>query len=214
MKTTIAAFLFVLALITGCGDDPIFVSSGGYPVSGTIENWQLGSGIMLKASVINKFNQQHVIMDSAYISSDGSFSLKLLFPPDYTFQPFTFPEDTACHVNVTVTPQYAGITRNLQMNVWEDTVCIGSLYRSNYVMDSLVEGQFYSWVYYVDANMSIFGSMVCRYGYFVQTTNYDFYSPKGWGKMISHFVALSDSGMTTSVTEIEPPGAKWFFRTW
>lgn len=214
MKKNIPVFLlFCITLLNGCGDDPIFVSSGGYPVSGRIENWYLGSGIMLKASVTNVFNGQHFVLDSTYISSDGSFSLKLPFPPAYTLRPLQLPEDTSCINNVTITPAGVGLT-DLQLNVWNDSASLGHIYRSKYESDSRIEGQFFSIDYYVDGKLDATGTTVCTYGYFIQTANYDFHSSKGWGKMVYLVTASTDSLYTVSITRTEPPGGKWFFRGW
>jgi hypothetical protein len=206
--------VFAAIFIYSCSDDTTVNNPppppGPFTLNGTIEPWTLGGNVKLKAELfnINPFIPP-MVLDSTTVSTNGAFTLNLNDAPDSMLYPITFTYDSSCTGNVTVNPSNTkgNYNPNLSypygLDLYNDSMPIGFIYRSNYGPDTIfVPGWFFAYYLYLDQNVSITGSVICDS---FNTTTYNFSGTRGWNKV----VVLFNSFNQVTVSATEPAGGKW-----
>lgn len=219
MKTIIKtlSIFIIIFFIHSCSNDTVVSPppvSGPFILSGNIENWTLGSGIKLRAELYDSNYVLPLILDSNIISN-GAFSLKFNTPPDSFLYPIIFYSDTSCVNNVTINPSNTKSSNSVGLDLFNDSVQIGYIYRSNYVMDTIpIVGQFFTYYLYLNQNVSITGSLICNNVYYHDTIIYNVSGTKGWNKMVVLYNSYSNNSMKVTVSSNEPAGGKWYVHAW
>jgi len=221
MKTTIKFLLaaILIILMYSCSNDTVInttTTSGPYTLSGNIENWNLGGNIKLKAELYDSnFSMQPIVLDSTTISNSGAFSLKFNVPHDSLLYPITFNTNPSCIVNVTLNPPSTKSSYSVNLVLYNDSILIGYIYRSNYMIDTTpLPGQFLDYNMYLNQNVSITGSVMCNNGYYHDTTIYEYSGARGWNNVVVLYNSYTANSMNVTVTANEPAGGKWFARAW
>ncbi len=212
--------IFVVIFIYSCSNDTIVnntTPSQLFTMNGTIENWILGGNVKLKAELfdINLFIPP-LVLDSTIMNTNGAFTLNLKNAPDSLLYPITFTYDSSCTGNVTVNPPNTksnfnpNLTFPYGLDLYNDSVFIGFIYRSNYGPDTTdITGWFFAHYLYLNQNVSITGSIICNSGTEQDTTIYNFSGTRGWNKVVVLVNSNTQYGSTVTISAIEPAGGKW-----
>lgn len=211
-RSVILITILTAVLFYTCSENAsVFITPAGpFTISGTIENWTLGSKVKLKALVYDT-NSNTLTLDSTFVSSNGSFTLKPKMLTDSILYQIAFSPDTSCVINVTINPPNTRASNFLEFYLFRSDSIIGHIYRSNYREDSLRSGQFSVYYVYLNQSVRITGSEICSYPpYFYDTLIYEFSGTGGWNKPVWFINSFTKNSLRATFSATEPSGGKWY----
>lgn len=215
MKTITILSLLIAALIyVSCKDNStnITTPSTDLTLSGKIVNWSSGSSKYLVVSIskigVNSLTQ----IDSSLIAPDGSFNLSIKALPDSLLDTMKFG---ACREVILSNQNAKG--GMLRFEVDSAGISMGPIYRSNYNEDSInifnpPLGFFTTYNLYSNLAVSATGSDTCV-SIDTSIATYNLNISKGWGIMCGVVTYSSGNKVIWNVTNNEPAGGKWYYRT-
>jgi len=178
-------------------------------ISGTAENWQIGSQIIKLRLVGWRVPFGDTVVATSTINSNGSFSFdNLPTISNNILGLVTFPNDSMCSGNVTVNPSglYAGITF---IDVYTATDSnLGTLTRANAPYFNVQT--YYS--YFSNAG-SVSGNYSCNFGGFLSDEAYSINFPAKWYYIVVKTDILDTNHIKFTYNNTEPSGMKWYFQS-
>ncbi len=207
-KIVLFLSLAVFVFLAACGSTPtIPVQPDTEKIVGSLQNWQLGAGIV--EAVFNTKSKQAIVA-AGNIASSGSFTATI----NQTIAPAVLLDMAAC-TQSHASDSSAKMNQYSTLEVKQNNKLIGSLvYASSETVakDGLEKvGDFFVQYTYTDKAVNLSGD--CPIGGTNASFHYDAKLKKGWNIVIFKLAEIDNNGLQVLdfSTEDVPPSAEWFF---